>query len=403
MQINSASSSKLALIIFFIHPFIAFIIALRDLKNKHAQLVVLLFFTLFGYTFIAENESADSYHYVYDFNTHVNSPNSSFIGEVKEYLTFESDIKDIYVLSSYFLISTFTHNYHFLMALWAFVFSVFFLKAFKFFAMRPEYKSSVYTLLLVFLFIFSNNIFNINGVRFWTGAWLIVYIIFEVVVNKKNKFILLSFFAPLIHVSYAIFPILLICFLFLRKQETLLIFLFFLSFFFGEISLQLTQNFQEMLPKAIQNMIWSYTEGQYIEDRVYFYENEPLYARIFRSLPRLLINFSVIILILRRKYIRTNIEAYPLFKFLMLWLILSNFLMAIPSFGSRLIVIAFPVFAYLLLILYSKIKILKKVILIIPIAFSYIILEWLRNMITVTDPYLILSFFPHILIKNFFI
>lgn len=403
MRRNSNSPGKGALIIFFIHPFIAFLKALRDLRNKESQVVLLLFFTLFGYTFIAENESADSYHYINLFTNQGSTEISSFYENWKEYLSFDSRIKDMYVISSYYLFSKFTDNYHFLMAFWAFVFSFFLLKSFQFFAVRSEYNSSIYTVFLVFLFLFPNNIFNINGVRFWTGAWLIVYIIFEVALNKKSQFVLLSCLAPIIHISFTFVPILLIAFIALRKADRFLIFLFLASFVFGEISLQIADNLQNILPETFQNMIYSYTEGEYIKNREKFYDSEPLYARILRAFPRLLINFTTFIIILNRKHAKRNRDLYSLFNFLVLWLSVSNFVMAVPSLGSRLIILGFPLLAYILLTQYSEIKILKGVILIIPVAFSYLILEWLRNMITVTDPYLLLSVFPHIIIKNLFV
>lgn len=399
---NKITTGRIALVLFFIHPFIAFLVALRHLKSKQALIVLVLFFTLFGFTFIAQNERADSFHYASEFNYYRNSSTYAFMAEVQEYLTFETNRKDLYTLSSYYLVSRFTDNYHVLMALWAMVFSFLFIKSFKFFVVRPEFRTSIYTSLLAFLFIYSNNIYNINGVRFWTAAWLSVYVVFEVVVNNKMKFILLAFIAPLIHISYVVFPLILLVYPFIKTQNKLLIYLFFISFFVGEISVQLAHNYQDILPQAIQNMIWSYTEGEYIQEKVDFYANEPLYARVLRALPRFLLNVFAFTLILKRKHFKSNNEVYPLFAFLLLWLSFCNFTLAIPSFGARFLTLAFPLITYIVLLLYADIKALRWIILLIPIAFSYDILYWVRNMITVTDPYLILSFFPHILIKNLF-
>lgn len=402
MQSDKNTKGKLSLFLFFIHPFFAFLIALRHLKSKHSQLVLLLFFTLFGYTFIAENEAADSFHYIAEFNSYLSSTSFSYIRDINEYLTFETSIKDIYTITTYFLVSRFTSNYHVLMAVWAFIFSLFFLKAFKFFTKRPEFKKSIYTAILVFLFIFSNNIFNINGVRFWTAAWLSVYVIFEVIVNKNSIFILLSFIAPLIHVSYIVLPIILLLSTTTNKFEKAFVYLFIISFLFGELSVQLVQNYKSILPQTFQNIIWSYTESDLTAERVKSIVNEPLYARILNAFPRFLLNIFMIMLILRKQYFKMNKEAYAVFMFLLLWLSFCNFTMAIPSFGGRFMVLAFPLMAYLLLLTYSNIKILKKSLLLIPIAFSYVLFIWLRQMILVTDPYLILSFFPHILLKDLF-
>ncbi|MFW5982915.1 MAG: EpsG family protein [bacterium] len=402
MRISKKNIGESALGLFFIHPFAAFVIALNNLKSKYSFTVILLFNILFGYTFIAQNPNIDSYRYIEKFNEYKYSTTNDFLFELEDYFTFDSRIKDIYEITSYFIVSRFTHNYHFLMALWAFVFSIFFLKALRFFVDRPEFKKSIYASLLAFLFIYSNSIFNINGIRFWTASWVGVYTIFEVIINKKYKFIFLSLFAPLIHVSFIILPVVLLLYSLVFKNEKFFIILFFISFFVGEVSLELVQNFQSYLPRSLQTIIWAYTEGNTVQERLEYYENAPLYAQILRALPRYFIQTLMLIFILKRKHFKAIPEANFIFLFLLVWLSFTNFTLAIPSFGKRFIVLSVPLLMYLSLITYSKIKVLRKVIILIPVVYSYSLLYWVRHMLTVTDPFLIISVFPHIVIKNLF-
>lgn len=403
MKISTKEKGKGALALFFLHPFAAFLLALNNLKSRSSFIVIFLFFILFGYTFIAQNEAADSFRYIEKFNIYKNLGFTQYIYDIKEFFSFESNIKDIYEISTYYFVSRFTGNYHFLMALWAVVFSFFYLKSFRFFVLRPEFKKSLFVSLLAFLFLYSNNIFNINGVRFWTAAWVAVYVIFEIVVNKNYRFIALSLITPLIHISYLFFVAVLIIFLLTRRYEKLWVILFFVSFFVAEISVELVQNYQQYLPQALQNMIWSYTISENMEERQNIIENAPLYARILNSLPRYFYNVLMFVFIYNKKRFRAFKDATVVFTFLLVWMSFVNFTMAIPSFGGRFIVLSIPFICYLSLLTFSYIRILPKLIYLIPFIFSYSILYWVRNMITVTDPYLFISIFPHIFLKNLFL
>jgi hypothetical protein len=393
--------NKGVLLLFFIYPFAAFLFALKDVNRKYSFTVILLFNILFGYTFIAQNLTADSYSYIEGFNNYINIKNP-YANDITDYLTFNSHIKDIYVISSYYIISRISDNYHILMAFWAFVFSFFFLKAFRFFINRPEFNNSLIAYILAFYFMFSNNIFNINGVRYWTAAWIALYVIFEIVVNRNYKFLLLSLITPLVHISYSIFVCILILYLISKRYRKLWIIVFVLSFFVSELSLKLVQNYEQLAPKVIQNLIWSYTEEFKLQSSIISFESLPLYSKILLSLPKYFLNVLMFLFIVNYKHLKNNIEAHSSYSFLLVWLSFSNFTMPIPSFGNRFLILSIPVFAYLSLIVYKSISPLKKFIYAIPFIYCYALIYWLRAMVTVTDPFLLVSIFPHIIIKNLF-
>lgn len=396
----SRKDNKETLAIFFIQPFIAFLCAISQLRNKYSFAVIFLFFVLFGFTFLAQNESFDSFRYVQQFYQYIPYDLAQYQHDLADFFTLKSKVKDLYVISSYFIVSKFTSNYHVLMALWAMVFSFFCLKSFRFFVDRPEFGKSLAVFLLAFLFLSSNSIFNINGVRFWTAAWVAVYVVFEIIVNGNYKFIALSLLTPLIHISYLFFVGVLIVFLLARKFENVWILLFFVSFFVSEISIRLFQNYQEHLPLVIQNMIWSYAAEENLAEHQRILERIPLYAKILNSLPRYFINLLMVVFIGYYKRMWLFKNGRVIFVFLLIWLSFVNFTMSIPSFGSRFIVLSVPFVCYLGLLTYKHIPMLPKLIYLIPVVYSYSILYWCRAMISVTDPCLIISVFPHIIIKN---
>lgn len=399
---NKSKNIKGNIWLFFFHPFAAFLLALSNLKSKSSFTVFLLFNILFGYTFIAQNKSADSYSYVQEFKATKRITSDYYLNTLKEYFTFDSNIKDIYTITSNFVVSRISENYHLLMALYAFVFSYFFLKSFRFFVDRQEFRVSYIVYSLAFLFVFSNSIFNINGVRFWTAAWIAVYACFEIVLNKKYIFLLLAIITPLFHISFFSFLGVLIIYLITIKYDKVWAVIFIVSFFVGNFSIELINQYSFLFPKAGQDMAYFYADNYNIQDTVSAIENLPIYAKVFNKLPYLFYNVIVFTFIINSKIFKSNKEIFSLYIFLLIWMSFSNFTMPIPSFGGRFFQLAIPFIMYLYLITYSKIPILSKLIYYFPIIFSYSIFQWLRLVGSVVDYALFYSVFPHIFIKNLF-
>ncbi len=399
---NKENHNKGLLIVFFIYPFASFILALNNLKSKYSFRIILLFFVLFGYTFIAENKTADSYSYIQEFHENKNITTSQYLSSLQDILSYETSMKDVYTISTYYLVSRITENYHVLMALWAIVFSFFFLKAFRFFVDRPEFIKSYVASLLVFLFIFSNNIFNINGVRFYTAAWMSVYAIFEIVVNKKLRFLSLIALIPLIHISYFSIWAVMLIYLFSIKYDKFWVMMFIISFFVANISVELIQKYSNLIPTTGQYMANSYAGDDYLREKTEIYADIPLYAKFLISLPRFFINLLVIIFIMNLRIVKSHTLGHKVFLFLLVWMTFVNFTWSVPSVGVRFIALSIPFISYICLIYYRNIPQLRNVIYLVPLIYAYPVFQWIRVMVTVTDPYLLFSLFPHLVIKNLY-
>ena len=348
------NNDKVVLFLFFIHPFTALLLAFNNLRSKYSFVVFFLFSILFGYTFIAQNETADSFDYVKKFNHYKEVASEKYEKDIAQYLTLDSKISDIYDITSYYLVSSVSDSYHLLFALWAFVFSFFFLKAFRFFVNRPEFNKSLIVYIIAFFFFFSNPISNINGVRFWTAAWIAVYAIFEIVINKNNRYVLLAFITPLIHISYLSFIGVLLVYLITIKYDKLWVIIFIITFFLGNIAIELVQNSSDSLPTALQNMIWSYTESSLAQKRMEGIDIA-LYAKILNKLPYFFINALIFIFIAKSKNIKQSKDAYSAYLFLLIWMSFVNFTLPIPSFGARFFFLGIPIVMYISLIMYNQI------------------------------------------------
>lgn len=402
MRLNSRNINiiKTKFILFLIWPFGAFLFSLKNLKSKSSFIVFFLFCILFGYTFLALNKAADSYSYIQEFTKMKNISSYSYFKYVDEYLTFNSNTKDLYVLTSNYLISGITKNYHILMAFYATVFAFFYLKAFRFLVKRREFSYTLVCYILAFLFTFSNPIFNINGVRFWTAAWIAVYSLFQIIVNKNYRYLLLAIITPLIHISYLSFLVVILLFLLLKKFDKIWMIVYLVSFFVTNIAFQFIGSLNDYMPPVIQNMIWSYTNDNSISNKQDVIENLPLYAKILNSLPNLFLNGLMIVFIYNRKKIKQNYDAYPIYAFLLVWMTFVNFTMSIPSFGGRFLELSIPFIVYLSLICRKQIPLISKFTYLIPFVFGYSILYWIRNMVLISDPLLYLTNLFHLLYKN---
>ncbi len=400
LRYNEIDKHKIAL--FFVYPFAAFLLALQNLGSRSSFVVFFLFNILFGYTFIAQDITSDSFRYVEEFVAMKNMQSEDYYDLVSQYFTFNSDVKDVYVITCNYLVSRVTDNYHVIMALYAIVFSFFFLKSFRFFVDKSEYKNDLYGYLLAFLFVYSNPIYNINGVRFWTAAWIAVYIIFEFLINKNSRILVLAFIVPLVHISFVSYVFVLLFYVAFPKLDRFLVVIFFISIFVGNISFGLVELFKDFLPKAIQNILWAYADEGNLEERVSLIEALPVYAKILKSLPYYYINILMVFFIYNSKVIKDKSRDYSVYHFLLVWLSFVNITMSIPSFGGRFIYLSIPFIAYLCLVFYRESAVFRRILYMIPVVYAYSVLYWFRNMLKVIDPYLLVSVFPHLLIKNLY-
>lgn len=378
--------------LFTIYPFGAFLLSLKDYRSQSSRIIFYLWFIIFGYTFQAVDQSADSYRYVNEhFEVEKNYDWSQYTKSINEYFTFKSKVKDIYVLSCNYFVSRITKNYHLLFALFSSVFAFFYLKSFKFLTNNLNFKYSIPFILLSFIFVFSNPIYNINGVRFYTASWIAVYSIFQILVNFNYKYFALLALTPLVHVSYfiliALFPIIIILLRFRMFWKIM----FYMSFLFsttGVVNIILTKT--NLFPEMFQNLIISYLSETNLSERLNSINSEPLYARILNAAPGIYINVLVAILIFKSKKLITDPKKINLLYFVISWISIFN-IIGISTL-SRFLTISIPLVIYIWVDFYKTYTYKYNwIIYLIPFVYSYQIFYWIKRMIMVTDPYILFS------------
>ncbi len=386
MQTNNVGS-KLPL--FFLNPFLSAIVSLKNIRDGVSHRILYLWFLVFGIGFCAMNEAADSFRYVEEFMMESQYTWGRYLLEVKEWATFESNIKDIYTLTVNVLVGKFTSNYHWTYLIYAAVFGFFYIKSLKIFLKHQMVKKEIVFYALLFMFCYSNPIFNINGVRFWTAAWIGVYVALNLFVERKYRMIPLLILMPLVHGSSVIWVVIMLAAIILSRFQKVTIGLYLASSFVSAVSyLNILNDYSYMLPQFMQNQIWSYTESEMALERLAgISEYGAAYADFLIALPGYFQILLCILLILNRKEIYQNKKAGILMTVMLALAAITNFLSGIPSMG-RFQAFVIP---FLVIVWSMNHDILKKYdryFYAVPILYAYSLLYWYRHMSGVTELYL---------------
>ena len=252
-------SGKIGL--FLLNPFISAITSLRDIRDGYSHKLLYAWFIVFGIGFCAVNESADSFRYVEDFYRESQYSWDRYTHEIAYWFSFEGETKDVYTLTVNYFVGLFTNNYHWTYFIYAIVFGLFYIKSLKIFLKYTQRNDWLFYSLL-FMFCYSNPIFNINGVRFWTSAWIGVYVGLKLFVEKQYRYLPLLILMPIIHGSSVIWVAILGVVWLTRYFQSVWIVLFIASSFVSAITyLPRVDQYRDLLPQFMQDQIWAYTES----------------------------------------------------------------------------------------------------------------------------------------------
>ncbi len=388
-------------LLFLINPLIAAARGFVNIRNRQSLFVIMGWFLVFGMGLSDLNELADSYSYIHEFRLAQNMDFHQYKSMLEDYLTFESNTKDIYTLTVTFLISRVTDNYHVLYIFYALVFGCFYLMSLKILLRYPISNDVVFYALL-FIFCFSNPIFNINGVRFWTAAWICVYSTLSFIVDKKYWKLLLLLIIPLIHISALIWVMLVLIYIITKRFQKVWVVLFLLSSFFSIVSyLDIVSSNINVLPPVIQAMIHSYIESDRAQE-IMEGSNLPLYATILSNLPgyfRLILSY--ILIVYSGKINRTKISSNLFTAYLVVGSFV-NYTASVPSVGVRFQHLTYPLLVILWAMNDDYLVKYKKLFYFVPVVYAYSILYWLRYMASITYLDIYIAPLPYSIIKYLF-
>lgn len=251
----------------------------------------------------------------------------------------------------------------------AIVFAFFALKSLKFLVLEKSFQVTIGGVILIYLFMV-NDIFNINGVRFWTAAWVGVYCIFQIFRNGNKKYFLLALCTPFFHGAFWVYLAVITFAYFSKWSQKIWIVLFFVSFFISNISIDFVRGLIDILPPFIAGMARSYTDTDYIQERAASGSGFFWVAQTFGFMGMIYRNLLMFLFIRNINRVSSNPKSKKLFSFLLIWMTFVNFTMPIPSLGGRFMSMSYPIIAYIWLVNFYGVK-YKKVLLAMPFIFIF--------------------------------
>lgn len=392
-------------LLFVFSPFIAFLYSLRTVKTKSSYFIFYLTAVFFGLAFSLPSgrdgtgPSYDGQAYRKWFEEMKYVSFQDYFEALQNYLSFNSLKKDFYFDTFAFYVSRITDNYHVMFMLAAVIFSYFSLRSLFFLTQEKNFGTGVSSYILLYLFTY-NQIFNINGLRYWTAAWVAVLCIFKIFRDKNNKYLILLLITPFIHGSYWLFiGVIAIVYLF-RRFDKVWHLLFLSSFLASTFAAELLQSMQHLLPSFLSRSVEIYTDPEYIEFRNSWSGIEGVKV-IFEKSRLFYLNFIVLLFIHHSNEIKSNIKTRDLYLFLLVFVTIFNFLMSVPSLGGRYITLSYPIIAYIWLVNFKGKK-YNGVLLLLPFFFVYqIYVQILKySKVTTYDFYISSPFY--LLYKYFF-
>lgn len=398
------NDKALKLILFVISPFLSFVYSLRRIKTRSSFVVFFLFAIFFGMAFsvgsVRTEGSFDGISYRINFEQYKYVTQYEFSENFKEFLSFDEGKKDYYYDTVAYFVSRVTDNYHVMFMVFAMIFAYFMLKSLRFLTSEEKFNYSIAALILAYLFT-TNQIFNINGVRMWTAAWVGVYALFQIFRNGNKRYFLLLLTTPFFHGSFWIFIAVTIMGYFLMRFDKVWVVLFFVSFFVGSIALEILQDASDQLPTFMQRMISSYTDPDYVKLRSGPGTGFWWVGRLSSTAIRFYMNIMVYLFIRNSHMIKANPKTKALFMFLLVYMTFVNFTMPVPSLGGRYMRLAYPLIAYIWLVNFKDVK-YQKYLYAMPFVFWFSIYGQINQYLAVLDKSFFISS-PFVLVYKYLI
>lgn len=371
----------LSIMSFIIAPFLSFIGFIVRAKNERNLWILFFFYLLFGLCFTINQESGfDSLRYVEFFKS---MEYGSFSDIYIANMINESSIGDIYFPTVAWLASKIGgSNYHIMFLCFALIFAIFTINSLKVFYANSHTSLSWMYSLVVFILISNNFIFNINGMRFWTAAWILLYGILTFYVVGRRIGLLWIIITPLVHSTFIIPIFLIIVAKILGRYEKIWIVFLIISVPFSFLSVNLIPLISNYIPDIYLGKFDFYTDSKYILERssgVGF-----TYLENFMRFCLMILEVYILYKYFKSERRNQNWKLRPLFHLTVIFVAFANFFSAIPSVG-RYITVALPLVVFFIWIK-AESKIYHRYMLLCLGTMSFSIMDLIVNKILLVLP-----------------
>ena len=342
-------------VLFLFSPFLSFLSAIVRIKTRSSFVIFYLFALFYGIAFTTESgksETAGNDGAVFRaiFEDYICGMNfSEFWHEIIDILSGNNWHRDIYFHIVAYVVSTFTTNYHWLFFAFAMVFGYFMLRSLAFLVRDKSFDGGIIGLLLVSLFV-TNGIFDINGMRFWTAAWIAAYALLRMLLRDEKKYLVLLCITPLVHSSFLFLIAVYLIYFFFGDKKSKWIYFYYFSFAFSSISVFVISAFVGEIPFLSRFTAYLDPDAAFS-----FFEGKSILKGIFDLLSTAYVNV-MFYLIYKNTKRNKPIYGNKLYDFFLVYISINNFVRFIPSLGARYFIVGFPFIAYLWIVNFGTYK-----------------------------------------------
>lgn len=342
-------------IAFLISPVLGMLSALLRPNTKSSYLILFLSFITIALAMDVPDSSADeqyfdSVYYRSQFEDFAVQSSTEFNSVLSDYSQMNAQSStDIYSSLIFFIVSRFTDNYHVCFMVLMVIFAYFMLKAMRYLVSEPNYCISITCLLLLFLFTIC-QIQKINAFRFYTAYWMAIYALLKIIVDGDKRYWLLLAATPAVHASFLlVFGIYALYFV-LRDRQRLTVIVLILAVLFSSIAVQAFLWITSHLPGSLGSHYGSYLSEWYMHEINESGIGYKWIVRLFEALIRISVNVMALFFATQYRTRIVDSKCKNLYFFMMAVLAFADFTFMIPSVGSRFVLLAFPMIAYIWLV-----------------------------------------------------
>lgn len=270
------------LLLWLFNPFISTIYLFKNFRYNTSIYPYLLLSLFFGISFVVSTTGGDSERYAMDLIQYEHQ-NLSFQELLANLYTDSGTKIDIYQPFLTWLVSTFTSNVKVLFSVYATIFGFFWFKSLIIVRSQLKIPLKKIALLVFLLLVFTNPIWKINGVRMWTAIGVFFYGILLLHIEDKKKGWVFLLFPMFIHFSLVLPLVLYLFYRLLPLKNALLLFsVYLVTFFLGELDLELVRNYLSLLPDFVQSKD-GYLSEEYVEAVEDFRETKSLFYTLAKT------------------------------------------------------------------------------------------------------------------------
>ncbi len=294
--INSANKGYLILIFIF-WPFIAFLLACSDYKNKISKRIILAFFALYGLLFYL-NPLMDGFRRAEHFQKISQQPFSNLINVFDNLYEESLDFVEPLLM---FIVSRFTDFYGILYVVYALIFGSLMLYYLNKLYGHYESNKNANTVMFLIFLVCANPIYNIGGFRMWTAAWIYAICVLNYIHKPNYKYLLLSAISFLVHFSFFPLVVVFAIYTFFKNRVKIYGILAISTFFVAQLNIAKVREYAALFGTASERKITAYTYEGHIETVAELSDNSAWYVQFINGGVKYFILFCLLFIFYKTK------------------------------------------------------------------------------------------------------